>query len=62
MLLDVIITYEESNMEKQILEGANNFVSLDERSRLVRLCASITRNGDVAEDLTQEALLRSMVS
>ncbi len=59
IMLDVIITYEEKIMEKQILEGTSNFVSLDERSRLVRLCASITRDGDIAEDLAQETLLEA---
>ncbi len=59
MLLDAIITYEERSMEKQILAGTSSFVSLDERSRLVRLCASITRDGDIAEDLAQETLLEA---
>src|SRR5438067_13220890 len=59
MLLDVIITYKERSMEKHILEGTSNFVSLDERVRLVRLCASITGNADVAEDLAQETLLEA---
>jgi hypothetical protein len=36
-------------MEKQILEGTSNFVSLEERLRLVRLCTNITHGGDVAE-------------
>jgi len=59
MLLDAIITYGERIMEKHFLEGTSNFVSLDEWSRLVRLCASITHNVDIAEDLAQETLLEA---
>jgi len=46
-------------MEKHILEVTGNFVSQDERARLVRLCAVITGNADVAEDLAQETLLEA---
>lgn len=46
-------------MEKEILEELSTFVSSDEWSQLVRICASITRNSDVAEDLAQETLLEA---
>src|SRR5437588_1633165 len=46
-------------MEKQIIEVTSNFVSPEERTRLVRLCTSITGDVDAAEDLAQETLLEA---
>lgn len=44
-------------MEYQIGGIATNFLSSEERSRLVGLCRKLTGNSDVAEDLAQETLL-----
>ena len=46
-------------MEQQIIEGTANFVSPDERARLVLFCARMTGNIDIAEDLAQETLLEA---
>lgn len=44
-------------MEQQIGGIAENFLSQEERARLVGLCRTLTGNQDVAEDLAQETLL-----
>ncbi len=44
-------------MAQQITDITDAFLSLEERTRLIRLCASLTGNRDVAEDLAQETLL-----
>jgi RNA polymerase sigma-70 factor (ECF subfamily) len=44
-------------MEYQIGGIATDFLSQEERSRLVGLCRKLTNNADVAEDLVQETLL-----
>jgi hypothetical protein len=46
-------------MEQQIIEGATNFISPEERARLVQFCSRLTGNVDVAEDLAQETLLEA---
>ena len=46
-------------MEQQTLEVTGNFVSPEERMRLMRLCLGITGNIDAAEDLVQETLLEA---
>ena len=46
-------------MEQHILEGTEQFVSPEERTRLVHLCAKITGERDAAEDLSQETLLEA---
>jgi DNA-directed RNA polymerase specialized sigma24 family protein len=46
-------------MERQIIEVTNTFLSPEERTRLVRLCARITGHSEVAEDLAQETLLEA---
>ncbi len=43
-------------MENQISGIAEEFLSPQERSRLVSICSKLTGNPDVAEDLTQETL------
>ena len=59
MLLDVIIIDEGSTMEHYLREGTSTFVSLDERTRLVQLCARIVGDREAAEDLAQETLLEA---
>lgn len=44
-------------MEQQMGGIAEDFLSQEERSRLVGLCRTLTGNQDVAEDLAQETLL-----
>lgn len=44
-------------MEQQTGGITADFLSSEERSRLIGLCAKLTGNGDVAEDLVQETLL-----
>ena len=46
-------------MEKQIQDIPGSFVSAHEWARLVRLCAVITNDGDIAEDLAQETILEA---
>ncbi|HVB72444.1 MAG TPA: sigma-70 family RNA polymerase sigma factor [Ktedonobacteraceae bacterium] len=46
-------------MEKHTIEVSGDFVSPEERARLMRLCHGITRNRDAAEDLVQETLLEA---
>ncbi|HET9999549.1 MAG TPA: MFS transporter [Ktedonobacteraceae bacterium] len=46
-------------MEQQTIDVSANFVSPEERMRLMRLCLGITGNIDVAEDLVQETLLEA---
>ena len=46
-------------MEQQTIDITVNFVSPEERMRLVRLCLGITGNLDTAEDLVQETLLEA---
>jgi len=46
-------------MEKHFIEETGSLVSQEERLRIIRLCASITGNVDVAEDLAQETLLEA---
>ena len=46
-------------MEKNVIEEVSQFVSLEERVQLVRLCAVLTGDREVAEDLAQEALLEA---
>jgi RNA polymerase sigma factor (sigma-70 family) len=46
-------------MKQQTIEVADNFVSQEERMRLMRLCLGITGNIDAAEDLVQETLLEA---
>lgn len=46
-------------MEQRTSEEIPYFVSPEERAHLVRLCAAITHNRDVAEDLAQETLLEA---
>lgn len=41
------------------LDITHSFISLEERTRLVPLCATITGNSEAAEDLTQETLLEA---
>ncbi len=45
----------------QLIEISNDLETVlpAERARLVRLCTTITGNGDVAEDLAQETLLEA---
>ena len=44
-------------MDQQII--AEQFVSLEERTRLVRLCAKMSGQPDIAEDLAQETLIEA---
>src|SRR6266852_3569152 len=46
-------------MEKQTIEATGTFISPEERARLVKFCARITKNVDAAEDLAQETLLEA---
>lgn len=46
-------------MLEQKIHIINGFISSQERMRIVRLCATITGNPDVAEDLAQETLLEA---
>jgi len=46
-------------MEKQIQDIAGSFISTQEWARLVRLCATITHEREVAEDLAQETMLEA---
>ena len=46
-------------MEKNVIEEVSQFVSPEERIRLVRLCAALTGDREVAEDLAQETLLEA---
>ncbi len=46
-------------MEQHTLEATSRFVSPEERAHLVRLCAAITGDRAVAEDLAQETLLEA---
>ena len=46
-------------MERQMIEVTNTFLSPEERTRLIRLCARITGHVEVAEDLAQETLLEA---
>ncbi|QBD80569.1 RNA polymerase sigma factor [Ktedonosporobacter rubrisoli] len=46
-------------METRIVEETGHFISAEERSRLLQLCASVVGNKDVAEDLVQETLLEA---
>ena len=46
-------------MEQQINNTSSSFISSQEWTRLVRLCATITGNKDVAEDLAQETMLEA---
>lgn len=46
-------------MEKNIIAATGHFVSPQERTQLVRLCATITADREVAEDLAQEALFEA---
>lgn len=41
------------------IQTTGSFLSPGERARLVRLCATITENSEVAEDLAQETLLEA---
>lgn len=41
------------------LDITHSFISPEERTRLVRLCAALTGNSEAAEDLTQETLLEA---
>lgn len=41
------------------LDITHSFVSLEERTRLVRFCATLTGKSEAAEDLTQETLLEA---
>src|SRR6266700_3068852 len=45
----------------QLIEISNDLETVlpTERARLVHLCATITGNGDVAEDMAQETLLEA---
>ncbi len=46
-------------MQKNVIEEVSQFVSPGERMRLVRLCAVLTGDREVAEDLAQETLLEA---
>lgn len=46
-------------MEKNVIEEVSQFVSPQERMQLVRLCATLTGDTEVAEDLAQETLLEA---
>jgi RNA polymerase sigma factor (sigma-70 family) len=46
-------------MEKNIIETTSEFVSPQERTQLVRLCATLTADREAAEDLAQEALFEA---
>jgi RNA polymerase sigma-70 factor (ECF subfamily) len=46
-------------MEHYLRERTNTLVSLDERTRLVQLCAHIVGDREVAEDLAQETLFEA---
>jgi len=50
---------KETYMEKQIQDIPGSFISAQEWTRLVRLCAVITNDREVAEDLAQETLLEA---
>ena len=43
----------------QYLDATDSFISSQERTRLVRLCATITRSSEAAENLAQETLLEA---
>ncbi len=47
-------------MEKHTIDISGSFISSQEWARLVRLCATITNNRDVAEDLAQETVLEAL--
>ncbi len=47
-------------MEKHTIDISGSFISSQEWARLVRLCATITNNRDVAEDLAQETMLEAL--
>src|SRR5437016_9913510 len=59
MFLVTIVWHEERTMEKRIIEVTRNFVSSEERTRLLRLCLAITGDVDAVEDLVQETLLEA---
>ena len=46
-------------MEQQTSNISGSFVSSQEWARLVRLCAAMANNKDVAEDLAQETMLEA---
>ncbi len=46
-------------MEKNVVEEVSQFVSPEERVQLVRLCAVLVGDREVAEDLAQETLLEA---
>ncbi len=46
-------------MEKQIQDIPGSFISVQEWTRLVRLCAFLTNDSDIAEDLAQETVLEA---
>ena len=46
-------------MEKNIIEASSQFISPQERTQLVRLCAALTADREAAEDLAQEALFEA---
>ncbi len=46
-------------MEQQTSNISGSFISSQEWTRLVRLCASLTSNKDAAEDLAQETMLEA---
>ena len=46
-------------MEQQTSNISGSFISSQEWARLVRLCATMTSNKDVAEDLAQETMLEA---
>ncbi len=56
-ILVTTIDYEEKRMEKNVVEEVSQFVSPEERVQLVRLCAVLVGDREVAEDLAQETLL-----
>jgi RNA polymerase sigma factor (sigma-70 family) len=49
----------EKHMKKNVIEGAGQFVSPEERAHLIRLCATLTGDREAAEDLAQETLLEA---
>lgn len=46
-------------MEKNVVEEVSQFVSPEERVQLVRLCAVLVGDREVAEDLAQETLIEA---
>ena len=63
---DMLLFSVEKNMETAVPEYTrdtiNGIISAQERTRIVRLCATLSGHPDVAEDLAQEILPQEIES